>query len=56
MDPDRTLSYCHNLLVGWGEAVLEELCGEEVRLECIDRWSSESCPPAARSHSSVSGI
>ena len=42
MDPERRLSYCHSLLVGRGEAVSEELRGEEVRLECIDKWSSAS--------------
>ena len=37
MDPDRTLSYCHSLLDGRGEAESEELRGGELRLECIDR-------------------
>ena len=56
MDPERMLSYCHNLLVGRGEAGSEELRGEELRLEWIDRWSSASWPPAARSRSFVSGM
>ena len=56
MDPDRTLSYCHSLLDGRGEAGSEGLRGGELRLECIDRWSSASWPPAARRRSFVSGM
>ena len=57
MDPERILSYCHSLLVGRGEAAgSEELRGEELRLEWIDKWSSASWPPAARRRSFVSGI
>ena len=54
MDPDKTPSYCHSLRLA-REVGSEEL-REDVRLEWIDRWSSASCPPAARSRSSESGM
>jgi hypothetical protein len=54
IEPDRTPSYCHSLLEAWdGES--DESRGDEC-LEWIDRCSSASCPPAARSRSSESGI
>jgi hypothetical protein len=54
IEPDRTPSYCHSLLEPWdGES--DESRGE-VCLEWIDRCNSASCPPAARSRSSESGI
>jgi len=46
IEPDRTPSYCHSLLESRGDECLE----------WIDRCNSASCPPAARSRSSESGI